>query len=92
MPTYTYKCDKCDHEQDEFHSFSVQPQVKCEVCGENCAKQFSASGGFILKGGGFPSQEFKLKDHMTAKNKKMKAKMVERENSGEGITKLSNLA
>jgi putative FmdB family regulatory protein len=91
MPTYTYKCVQCDHEQEEFHSHKEQPEIKCEVCQGRCEKQFTPNGSFILKGGGFPSHEFKLKSEMLAKNDRMKLKMHDREKSGEGVKTLSDL-
>jgi putative FmdB family regulatory protein len=91
MPTYEYKCKSCENVQEEFHSFSITPQIKCNDCGADCEKIFSTGAGFVLKGGDWPSQNFKLKDQMSKKNAKMKTKMVERENSGEGVTKLADI-
>jgi DNA topoisomerase-1 len=34
MPTYTYKCKKCEHTVDIFHGISAKPRVKCPKCGE----------------------------------------------------------
>jgi hypothetical protein len=46
---------------------------------------------FVLKGGDWPSQGFRIKDQMTKKNKHLKTKMIEREKSGEGVTKMSDI-
>lgn len=91
MPTYTYKCTKCENEQDEFHSMTEKPIINCSICAAVCEKQFSPSCNFVLKGSGFPSKEFKFKDQMLAKNKKMGEKMSDRKNSGEGVSKVSDL-
>jgi predicted nucleic acid-binding Zn ribbon protein len=70
---------------------SVTPSISCKVCGKPCDKIFSTNGNFVLKGGDWPSQNFRMKDEMGKKNTKMKTKMTERENSGEGVTKMTDL-
>ena len=32
MPTYEYHCDACEHNFDEFQSFSEKPLKKCPKC------------------------------------------------------------
>jgi len=57
MPTYTYKCDKCEIEWDEFHGMNDPPPKECPECHhEKVTKQIS-SNEFILKGGGWESHE-----------------------------------
>jgi putative FmdB family regulatory protein len=87
MPSYDYKCIKCDNVQEEFYSILLSPDINCNVCGSSCEKVFSANGNFVLKGGDWPSQGFKMKDQMGKKNLKMKSKMEERTKAGEGVLK-----
>ncbi|MBW7866437.1 MAG: zinc ribbon domain-containing protein [Candidatus Hydrogenedens sp.] len=61
MPTYTYKCKKCGHEQDEFHTMSAAPRVRCGACGGLCAKQLGMGAGIIFKGSGFYETDYKKK-------------------------------
>jgi predicted nucleic acid-binding Zn ribbon protein len=70
---------------------SAKPEVKCEECGSICEKQFVANCNFILKGSGWPSQDARIKKSMLAKNAKMTGKMSEREISGQGVKKLSDV-
>ncbi len=91
MPTYDYKCVKCSNVQEEVHSITLTPDIKCSVCGEHCERVFSGNGNFILKGSDWPSQGFKLKEQMKKKNSRMKTKMIEREHSGEGVTRLADI-
>jgi len=69
----------------------VTPDIACSVCDNVCEKIFSANGNFILKGDDWPSHNFRMKGEMTKKNTDLKSKMVERERSGEGITKMADI-
>jgi putative FmdB family regulatory protein len=91
MPTYDYKCRQCNNVQEETHNITELPKISCSICGSECEKQFSLNKNFILKGGDWPSQGFRIKKQMTEKNSRMKSKMIERERSGEGVRKLSDL-
>ncbi len=61
MPTYTYKCKKCGHAQDEFHAMSAAPRVRCGACGGMCVKQLGIGSGIIFKGSGFYETDYKKK-------------------------------
>lgn len=91
MSTYEYSCKTCGFVQEEVHSIMSSPEIKCNVCGNQCEKLFTPTTNFILKGNDWPSRDFRMKSEMTKKNIKMKSKMVDRENSGEGVTKMADL-
>ncbi len=91
MPTYEYKCKVCGNIQEEIHNISELPQVKCLVCNGECEKIFATRGNFVLKGCDWPSQSARIKQQMLEKNKRMKLKMIEREKSGEGVTRVSQI-
>jgi putative FmdB family regulatory protein len=60
MPTYTYQCQKCEHEMDVFHSMTENPKVKCEACGSRRTKRLLGTGaGIIFKGSGFYETDYK---------------------------------
>ena len=40
MPTYNYKCTKCEHIQEESHRMSESPQIRCCKCQSECHKTF----------------------------------------------------
>jgi putative FmdB family regulatory protein len=92
MPTYTYKCEKCDEEQDVFHSIVTEPDIFCKKCNSKCKRIFVGSTNFILKGTDWPSKGFSLKQSMAEKNAKMSDKMTARTSAGEGVRKISDLA
>lgn len=88
MPTYEYQCKICMNVQEVFHSMMSTPEVSCEVCKGACEKIFTPTTNFICDG---PSQNFRLKSQMLQKNARMKTKMIDRERSGEGATKMSDI-
>lgn len=91
MPTYNYECVKCGNVQEEFHSISTEPKIKCQLCESECEKKFSPTTNFVLKGDGFETYNSKIKRSMTQKNNKMKGKMVERTTSGQGVENIGDL-
>ena len=54
MPTYDYKCKKCEHIWEEFASIKAPPTKKCPACKKNAAeRQISAGAAILFKGSGF---------------------------------------
>lgn len=61
MPTYTYECTSCGHEQAVFHAITAAPRVKCASCGGKTKKLLGTGAGIIFKGSGFYETDFKEK-------------------------------
>jgi len=91
MPFYDYKCKKCGNVQEELHSITKDPEIKCKKCNSPCKRMMPSEVNYILKGSGWASKEIKLKKDMTKKNSRMKGKMKERERSGEGVNNIEDL-
>jgi putative FmdB family regulatory protein len=56
MPTYNYKCKKCDHAFEVIQRMSDDVLINCPECKENELKKVlvaSTVGGFQLKGKGW---------------------------------------
>ncbi len=54
MPTYTYKCKKCEHQFDQRQSYSDDPLTICPECEtENGLRKVVNSVGILFKGSGF---------------------------------------
>lgn len=54
MPTYEYRCSKCEHELEEFQSITAKPLRKCPACGKNTLRRLIGTGaGVVFKGSGF---------------------------------------
>ena len=61
MPTYEYECEKCGHVFEEFQSINAEPLKKCkkEGCGGTVKRLFSPGAGFLFKGSGFYSTDYR---------------------------------
>lgn len=53
MPTYRYKCTKCEHEFEEFQSITASPITFCPECGGLVKRVITGGAGFLFKGNGF---------------------------------------
>ena len=53
MPTYEYRCKKCNYEFEKFQSISSKPVAKCPKCGGKAERKISMGAGIIFKGSGF---------------------------------------
>ena len=67
MPTYDYKCKKCEHTFEVFHGINDSPELKCPVCGEKTEKMIGAGIGLIFKGTGFYETDYKRKSYDNGK-------------------------
>ena len=52
MPLYEYGCPACGHVADVRHGFDERPELKCEKCGAQLQRRFSAAP-IVFKGSGF---------------------------------------
>lgn len=52
MPTYAYRCDRCDIEFDVVQSFSDKTLTEHDACGGPVRKLFTPTG-VVFKGSGF---------------------------------------
>jgi putative FmdB family regulatory protein len=52
MPTYQYKCTKCDHEFEARQRMTDDPLSECPVCGGK-VRRVVGSVGIVFKGKGF---------------------------------------
>lgn len=68
MPTYNYRCSKCETVFDAFHSMSCKEPQHCPECGAEGNKLLSASS-VIFKGSGFYSTDYRDSGYLEAKKK-----------------------
>lgn len=59
MPTYEYKCTKCEEIFEIFQKITDAPPRECPVCGGDLAKVISRGIGIIFKGRGFYTTDYK---------------------------------
>ncbi len=67
MPTYDYKCKKCSHAWDVYHSIKAAPIKKCPACGKGAAeRQISAGAAILFKGSGFYLTDYRSDSYKKA--------------------------
>ena len=67
MPTYDYKCKKCSHAWDVYHSIKAAPIKKCPACGKSAAeRQISAGAAILFKGSGFYLTDYRSDSYKKA--------------------------
>jgi len=59
VPTYSYKCKKCGHTFDLFHTMSAKPHVICEKCKGPCERMLGTGAGISFNGSGFYETDYK---------------------------------
>jgi putative FmdB family regulatory protein len=77
MPTYQYKCSKCDGEFEAMQSMKDKPLTKCELqvgrskkkCGGRVQRQIGAGAGLIFKGSGFYITDYRSEGYKQAAKK-----------------------
>ena len=57
MPTYEYKCNKCEELFEIFQRITAAPLKECPVCGGELRRLISGGAGIIFKGSGFYSTD-----------------------------------
>lgn len=65
MPTYVYKCDKCEHEFELKQSFSDKPRVKCPQCKKRALYKVPQLSHFFVKNA---TSEIKTLGHLADRN------------------------
>lgn len=64
MPTYEYQCDACDHNFDEFQSYSEPVLTKCPKCGKKKLRRLFGTGtAVIFKGSGFYETDYRSESY-----------------------------
>ena len=54
MPTYSYKCKRCEYEFDAVQKITESSLCKCPQCSKNSLKKvIKSTNGFSLKGNGW---------------------------------------
>lgn len=66
MPTYDYKCEKCEKTFEYFQSMSDEPLKICKECQGPLKRLIGGGLGLIFKGSGFYVTDNKSKDNKTS--------------------------
>ena len=66
MPTYDYKCEKCERTFEHFQSMSDEPLSVCEECNGPLKRLIGGGLGIIFKGSGFYVTDNKSRNSNTS--------------------------
>ena len=69
MPTYEYQCRSCAHRFDAFQSITAHPLTRCPHCRKKVDRLISAGAGFLFKGAGFYTTDYRSKPYQEAAKK-----------------------
>lgn len=69
MPTYEYQCRSCAHRFDTFQSITASPLRRCPHCGKKVDRLISSGAGFLFKGSGFYTTDYRSKPYQEAAKK-----------------------
>ncbi len=79
MPTYSYRCEKCQHSFDVFQKISEDPIRVCPKCQEISVRRVIHGGaGIIFKGSGFYCTDYKNKSSSSYSSTPIKADKTEK--------------
>jgi putative FmdB family regulatory protein len=81
MPTYQYQCPHCGHEFERFQSITEPPVDKCPKCSKKPRRLITGGAGFLLKGSGFYTTDYRSESYKAAARKESQAAT---ESKGEG--------
>jgi putative FmdB family regulatory protein len=63
MPTYVYRCRKCKHRFELFHSISDESVKRCPRCKSKAERVPAAGAGILFKGSGFYITDYRSKSY-----------------------------
>ena len=82
MPSYTYHCDKCEHEFEKYQTFSEEPLRVCPKCHEKALRKVYKPALVVFKGSGFY-----VTDHKSAKSSLSNITKESGSDNGQGDSK-----
>ena len=70
MPTYSYECESCGYEFEQFQSITAKALRKCPNCGKPKLRRLIGTGaGVIFKGSGFYETDYRSDSYKKAAEK-----------------------
>lgn len=73
MPTYDYRCRKCGHVFELFHSIKDDKPKKCPRCKGKAERVPSSGAGLLFKGTGFYITDYRSRSYKEGKAKQDKS-------------------
>ena len=66
MPTYQYQCEACAHAFEVFQSITAEPVKDCPECSGTVKRLISGGAGFLFKGSGFYTTDYRSEGYKKA--------------------------
>lgn len=63
MPTYDYRCTKCGHRFEVFHSIKDDAARRCPKCRSKAVRVPAGGAGLLFKGSGFYITDYRSKSY-----------------------------
>ena len=63
MPTYVYRCKKCKHRFELFHSISDESVKRCPRCRGRAERVPAGGAGILFRGSGFYITDYRSKSY-----------------------------
>jgi putative FmdB family regulatory protein len=73
MPTYEYQCRSCAQRLEARQSITAPPLTRCPHCRKKVDRLISAGAGFLFKGSGFYTTDYRSKPYQEAAKKDQEA-------------------
>ena len=69
MPTYEYRCNKCQHQFEVVQKISADPLKSCPKCRGKVKRLIGSGAGVIFKGSGFYATDYRSEGYRQAAKK-----------------------
>ena len=67
MPTYAYRCQRCEYEFERFQSIKARSLRRCPKCSRlGLRRLFGTGAGIIFKGSGFYATDYRSESYKKA--------------------------
>jgi putative FmdB family regulatory protein len=85
MPTYQYRCINCKNEFEVFQKISDSPLQVCPKCKGRIQRIISGGAGFLLKGSGFYTTDYRPDSYKKAAEKEKidTSPVIKKESAGD---------
>ena len=91
MPTYGYKCEKCEHSFEVFQNINHKPVTVCPECGGKTNRVFYPVG-IIFKGSGFHITDYCRPKESTNNSKPTEPRALQEDKKAAKSEKTENKA
>jgi putative FmdB family regulatory protein len=82
MPTYDYRCTRCKHRFELFHSITDDAPKRCPRCKARAQRVPAGGAGLLFKGSGFYITDYRSKSYREKARQEKSGEAGEKKKSG----------